>query len=223
MAVTENTEYSYYSIKDRCRAGLLKYLDQAFKIAPDYSDPKILDIGCGTGVPSLWLAGHLSGSITCIDSDARALGFLQHKISTAAKIISIETRNLSFDDLPEGVESYDILLAEGFLNVVGFRAGFVKCAGLLKPGGCFVIHDEYRDHNDKVAFIAENRCTLAGTIYLDETIWWNDYYHQLETEITKQENLPLRGLFDSEIAEISQYRENPALFRSIYYIVVKSL
>jgi predicted TPR repeat methyltransferase len=40
-------------IKDRCRRGLLKYTRKAFLSIPPVDNAEILDIGCGTGVPTL--------------------------------------------------------------------------------------------------------------------------------------------------------------------------
>jgi hypothetical protein len=57
---------------------------------------------------------------------------------------------------------------------------------------------------------------------LDETIWWRDFYSQLEMEINKPENAHLRSLFINEINEIDQYKKNPSLFKSMYYVVLKS-
>ncbi|MHC1737435.1 MAG: class I SAM-dependent methyltransferase [Ignavibacteriaceae bacterium] len=214
-------EYDYYYIKDCCRKGLLKYLEYIFKILPEYKNPKILDIGCGTGIPTLWLAEHYTGLITAIDTDKSAIEFLQHKINISKSISNIKTQNVSFSDLTDELKSYDIILAEGFLNVVGFETGFIKVIEMLKPGGCFVIHDEYKDHEEKIKLIQKSYCEIIGNLFLDENIWWNDYYRQLETEINKQQNFHLRELFRNEIMEIDRFKEAPQLFRSVYYVVIK--
>jgi hypothetical protein len=59
-------------------------------------------------------------------------------------------------------------------------------------------------------------------IDLDETIWWRDFYSLLEIEINKPENSHLRSLFINEIGEIDQYKKDPSLFKSIYYVGLKS-
>jgi len=64
----------YYKIKDNCRAGLLKYLSQAVTLLPKINDPKVLDIWCGTGVPTIWLAENYGGAITANDTDQAAPG-----------------------------------------------------------------------------------------------------------------------------------------------------
>jgi len=211
----------YYKIKDNCRAGLLKYLEKAVTLLPRTDNPKILDIGCGTGVPTIWFAENNGGRITAIDTDKGALEWLNTKITSKNLENIITVMNISFFDLKSGPLFYDIILAEGHLNVVGFVQGFVKVIDLLKEGGYFLIHDEYKDHEMKFEFISKHGCELTGTIFLDETVWWNDYYRQLEMDINSPATFRMKHFFDSEIKEIESYKLNPALFKSLYYIVKK--
>jgi len=202
--------------------GLVKYLEQELNNLPEFNNPKILDIGCGSGVPTLWLAEKYTGTITAIDTDKHLLGFLEHKIQRKKTSGKIEIKNVSFFDLLAEPECYDLILAEGFLNIVGFEMGFKRVIEKIKIGGYFIIHDEYKDNDLKIALIQKNNCKIVNSLLLDETIWWRDFYGQLEIEINKPENAHLRSLFINEIKEIDQYKKNPSLFKSIYYVVLKS-
>lgn len=213
----------YYEVKDNCRAGLLKYLEKASALLPKAGNPKILDIGCGTGVPTLWLAENYGGTITAIDTEAEALAWLNSRIIAKNLENQITTINISFFDMKSDPCFYDIILAEGFLNIVGFEQGFVNVTGILKEGGWFVIHDEYKDHEKKCEFIRKSNCDLAGTVFLDEGVWWNDYYRQLEAEINSRDIRQAKDLFKAELKEIELYRSDPSPFRSIYYIVKKKI
>jgi cyclopropane fatty-acyl-phospholipid synthase-like methyltransferase len=212
----------YYQIRDNCRKGLLKYMEKAFSIVPKTEKPKILDIGCGTGVPTLWLAENYDGIIIAIDTDKNALDWLQDKIVNNSFENKIKTGHISFFDLKPDPDYFDIILAEGFLNIVGFEQGFSRIIGMLKNNGYFIIHDEYKDHEEKSDFISKNSCKLIDTLFLDENVWWNDYYKQLETELNSVRIRQTRDLFKSELKEIEFYKLNPTAFRSIYYVVRKN-
>jgi 2-polyprenyl-3-methyl-5-hydroxy-6-metoxy-1,4-benzoquinol methylase len=215
-------KYEYFNVRDRCRMRLVKYLEQVLNDLPELNNPKILDIGCGSGVPTLWLAEKFIGTITAIDTDKQLLGFLEHKIQRKKTSGKIETKNVSFFDLITEPECYDLILAEGFLNVVGFEMGFKRVIEKIKIGGYFIIHDEYKDNDQKIALIHKNNCKIVNSLLLDETIWWRDFYGQLEIEINTIGDAHLRSLFINEIKEIDQYKKNPSLFKSIYYVVLKS-
>ena len=212
----------YYEIKDQCRIGLLKYLEKVCAGIPKENHANILDIGCGTGVPTLWMASNFEGSITAIDRDREPLLFLQQKIVQNHLQDKVQTQNISFFDFECPPESFDIILAEGFLNVVGFEAGFRRIKEILKPGGYIVIHDEFKNHDDKVEFISNCNCTVTDILYMDEHVWWNDYYRQLNDEILQNGNENTTGRFASDIEEIQYYKIMPSLFRSIYYVVKKT-
>ncbi len=209
----------YYQIKDKCREGLLKYLAEAVSLLPKISNPKILDIGCGTGVPTLWIAENYGGVITAIDTDKRALEWLQMKLADKKLENHVNPLNISFFDLKTESDYFDIILAEGFLNIIGFRQGFVKVIRMIRKGGYFLIHDEYKDHEMKCDFILKNGCDLVGTLFLDEIVWWNDYYRQLEAEINSIVIKQAKAAFKAELKEIAFYRKDPSQFRSIYYII----
>lgn len=211
----------YYQIKDKCREGVLKYLAEAVSLLPEANNPRILDIGCGTGIPTIWLAEKYGGTITAIDIDKDALNWLQKKIINKNLENQITVMNISFNDLKEHHRFFDIILAEGFLNVIGFDQGFVKLVEMLKGGGYFVIHDEYKDHEKKCDFIRKNNCDLVGTVFLDESVWWNDYYRQLEIGIESVDVKQNNDLFKAELNELELYKKDPSLFRSIYYVVIK--
>ena len=42
--------------RDRFREPLLKYTRKAFQLLPKLDKPRILDVGCGSGVPTIELA-----------------------------------------------------------------------------------------------------------------------------------------------------------------------
>jgi cyclopropane fatty-acyl-phospholipid synthase-like methyltransferase len=209
----------YFNLKDTCRKGLLPYLESAFSNIPDISNPEILDIGCGTGVPTLWMAAHLKGSVTAIDIQKEPLQFLEQKVKAGQLQSRVKTICSSFPDYPFQPESFDIILAEGYLNIVGFEKGFVSIISKLKKGGYFIIHDEFRDHERKCAFIYANRCTIAETLFLDHNVWWDSYYSRLEKEINMITDDDIRHLSETDLKELEFYRTTPDLFQSIYYII----
>ena len=52
---------------DQLRLTFLKYTKKAFEMLPQINKPRILDIGCGSGVPTLELARLSNGEIIGID------------------------------------------------------------------------------------------------------------------------------------------------------------
>jgi len=211
----------YFQIKDKCREGLLKYLSEAFFQIPKTDNPKILDIGCGTGVPTIWIAENTNGIITAIDTSKTSLDWIKEKISMKNLDNQIITSNISFNDLKDNQDYYDIIVAEGFLNVIGFESGFPVIIDMLAHNGYFIIHDEYMDHERKCALINKYQSKIIGTLYLDENVWWNDYYRLLETEIKSIDNSQTKDLFIPDIKEIDLYKIDSSPFKSIYYIIKK--
>jgi len=211
----------YFQIKDNCRKGLIKHLKKAFSTIPIFDNPVILDIGCGTGVPTLWISDNYSGPITAIDTDADSLEWLQKKIHNKNLQNKITTLNTSFFNFKSKPDYFDVILAEGFLNIVGFERGFPKMIELLKRNRHLIIHDEYKDHEIKCNFITNNHCKVVDTLYLDENIWWDDYYRQLEIEIRSIYIDQIKDLFKSDLKEIEYFKTDSSPFRSIYYIVEK--
>ncbi len=129
--------------------------------------------------------------------------------------------NSSLFDLELEENLFDIILAEGFLNVVGFQKGFSKVIKLLKRNGFFIIHDEFRNHNKKTEFIESNNCKILDSFRLDEHVWWNDYYKCLEKEISSQEKKYFLKLFKTDLYEIELFKQDPSQFNSVYYVIEK--
>jgi len=55
--------------KEGIRERLLKYTRRAFRMLPKLDKPCILDIGCGSGVPTVGLARLSGGEVIGIDID----------------------------------------------------------------------------------------------------------------------------------------------------------
>ena len=212
---------TYYTIKDHCRKGLLKYLSKAIAALPAIESPSILEAGCGSGVPTLALAEHFQSHITAIDIDATAIKRLEEKVKKLSLSDRITPLNCSLFDMDPEENRFDLIVAEGLLNVVGFEKGFLKVIELVKSNGFFIIHDEYRDHNKKIAFIESNHCKLLDLFKLDEQVWWNDYYDCLQKEISAQKDKDLLSLIKSDIKEIELFRRDPSAFTSAYYMIEK--
>jgi predicted RNA methylase len=70
-----------YEIRDNCRKNLNKYTLRAFSLIPKIENPLILDMGCGTGVPTLALMEACNCSMYAVDVDNLSLLWLFRKCS----------------------------------------------------------------------------------------------------------------------------------------------
>ena len=215
-----------FEIKDNCRANFNKYTRKAFESIPKIENPNILDLGCGTGVPTLEIANLTNGNILAIDSDKECLDWLKQKI----KILNYDERisvihgSVFTVNIPEN--NYDIILAEGLFNIIGFEKGLLNFSKFLKANGYFMIHDEFQNREKKLHIIEEYQFKLVESFILDENIWWNEYYSCLEKKIMDFEkeianDINSNKVFKREKSEIDMYKKNPLKFRSIYYVLKK--
>jgi ubiquinone/menaquinone biosynthesis C-methylase UbiE len=211
-----------YKTRDECRANLLKYLLDVLSKVPVSRSRKIIDLGCGTGVVTAELAKMTRGEVYACDVDASALEHFRTKISHSDLAVRIRLINSSAFDLDFNNQPFDVVIAEGLLNVIGFENGLKLADRLLARSGFFVIHDEYADHENKMKLISEYNFQTEKTTFLTEKVWWNDYYQCLEEKINDLANShEIKRIFASELSEIAMIKNYPERFRSIYYLLKK--
>jgi ubiquinone/menaquinone biosynthesis C-methylase UbiE len=140
--------------KDRVRKCLLKYTRRAFRMLPKLDKPLILDIGCGSGMPTMELARLSDGEIVGLDIDQSLLDVLRRNIEKAGLSDRVKVINCSFFDMefPDG--GFDIIWAEGSINVIGFKRGLQQWKRFLKPNGFMVAHDERGNVEEKLLNIS---------------------------------------------------------------------
>lgn len=208
---------------DEYRNYFLKYTEIAFMLLPYMDKPKILDVGCGTGVPTILLAELSGGEIDAFDIDERALAILDEKIKKKNLWDKIGTHILDMEKLPEGLfddKSFDIIWCEGALYTIKFKDALRDWKRYIKNRGYLVIHDDLGDYMDKISKIESGGYELWGFFKFLEDVWWSKYYSPIEKLI--QEG----SLEDSEDLirtknEIEMFKKNPKRFRSGYFIMRK--
>ena len=212
--------------KDHIRENLNKYTRKSFTLLPKYNNPNILDIGCGTGVPTIELAKISNGQIIGIDINETSLNMLKRKIkelklSNQVKIIKDSILNMDFPK-----ESFDIIWSEGSVFVIGFENSIKRWYRFLKPDGFLVIHDENNDKNKKLGLIKKYGYSLVGQFEITDKLWWLEYYTPLELLIQKfRHNYPNDSELNNELnkdqIEIDKCKTNSIVFSSFFVIMQK--
>ncbi len=205
-----------FEIKDECRKNLNKYTSIAFSIIPKIDKPIILDAGCGTGVPTLSLIELCNGNIYAVDPDQYSIKWFKKKVAALKLKDRIKIFNDSILNPTLFNFKFDIILAEGLLNVIGFENGLQILINYLKNERYLIIHDEYKNDSKKRRYFKNNNLKLLHSFKLDENIWLNEYFYCLKSKI---ENLKDNQLFESELKAINENIRNLNNLKSIYYIL----
>jgi len=191
---------------------------------PKRDNPKILDIGCGTGIPTIELAKISGGDIVAIDIDQNALDVLSKRVEDLGLKDRIKVLNRSLLDIRFSIERFDIIWAEGVIQFIGFEKALQKWYELLKINGNLVIHDDLGGMEKKLKSIPKCGFELIKYIKLPDDAWGVDYFEPLEKRINELSiKYGNNSTFLEEIKsyqnEIDNYKANPELFRSIFYIL----
>ncbi|MGB6866574.1 MAG: class I SAM-dependent methyltransferase [Candidatus Aminicenantaceae bacterium] len=221
------------------------YTRKAFEMLPKLDKPRILDIGCGPGGPTIELARISGGFVISLDNHQSYLDVLEEKIRKQglSERVKAVNRSMFMMDFPE--ESFDIIWSEGSIYIIGFEKGLKEWRRFIKSHGFLVVHEmtwlksdppkEIADYWKRmypgITTIPNNleiipRCgyKVLGHFPLPEDAWWEEYYYPLEERITKlkakyKDDLEALRILDSEQEEIDLYKKYSAWYGSVFYVM----
>jgi ubiquinone/menaquinone biosynthesis C-methylase UbiE len=212
--------------EDDLRKNFIKYTVQAFQTLPILDKPRILDIGCGSGIPTLELARLSGGEVIGLDIDEDKVEKLEKKIAEEGMDELVKTMIGSMLDIKFPDESFDIIWAEGVIRFIGFERALNEWKRLLTPGGFIVIHDDRKDVEAKLELINYCGYQLVEYFKLPDDAWWVEYYKPLKARICelqeqyKDEPEVIKAL-DKKRREVEDAKNNPNDYRSVFYIIQK--
>jgi len=211
---------------DHFREVFSKYTIEAFRKLPKLEKPRILDIGCGSGVPTMELARLTDGKIIGIDIDQESLDRLSRKIeqeglTDRVKAIKCSLINIKFPD-----NSFDIIWAEGSITSLGVEKSLRGWNRILKPKGFMVIHDEIKHFFKKRDKVVSCGYKMIEHFSLPEEAWWEEYYRPLEIRVKKlykkYSNDPSAlEVLNLHQTEIDIVKASPKSFQSVFCIMQK--
>jgi ubiquinone/menaquinone biosynthesis C-methylase UbiE len=208
------------------RGGLSKYTRKAYHVLPQWDKPCILDVGCGSGVPTMELARLSKGQITALDTDQSLLDRLEAKIKQAGLSQRVKTVNGSLLDMGFPDDSFDIIWSEGSIWIIGFERGLREWGRFLRPKGFLVVHDEVGNITEKLELVSSCGYDLLDYFILGEDIWRTEYFAPLEKMIneikTKYADDPQTlAALDPDQREIDMFKKDPKRCESVFFILRK--
>ena len=211
---------------DRFRKVFSKYTIEAFQRLPKLENPRILDIGCGSGVPTMELAKLSDGEVIGIDIDPDLLDILNRKIEQEGLTNRVKAIKCSLLDIKFLDNSFDIIWAEGSITTLGVEKSLREWNRLLKPKGFLVIHDEIKHFFKKRHIVASCGYKLIEHFSLPEEAWWEEYYSPLEIKIKelykKYSNAPdALEVLNIHQNEVDVVKASPKSFHSVFCIMQK--
>jgi ubiquinone/menaquinone biosynthesis C-methylase UbiE len=230
------------------RPGRIDYTTKAFNMLPKMDKPNILDIGCGTGEPTIELAKLSNGKVTGVDINSDSLKKLEVKIQEQNLSDIIKTIYMSMTDLDFPKESFDLIWSEGSIFAIGFEKGLQEWKKFIKPKGFLVVHEmcwlaqdppdeiliHYKKmysgittHEKNLEVIPKCGYRILGEFKLPENTWGELYFGPLEERIEefkkKYKDEPNAiALIKKEENEIALYRKYKKWYGSAYYVMQKN-
>ncbi len=224
--------------------------DRSTKIALSMVDlpgkeAEILDIGCGPGAQTVFLAAETGGRVTAVDLFARFLEEVRERAGELGVADRVSTVRADMGSLPFDDKSFDLVWSEGAIYIMGFQSGLSAWKRFVKPGGyvavteiTWLVDDPSDDASlfwkeaypgmgtfaENCAAAREAGYQLVGTYTLPREDWWTDYYRPLSNRLTSllpsyppdsESGVGLR----EELKEIEIHRLHGNEYSYIFYVL----
>jgi len=225
----------------------LDHTRRAFETLPHLHEPRILDIGCGPGVPTVELARICDGLITGLDTDLESLDALLAAARESAVTSRVGVVRASMQNMPFADESFDLLWSEGSAHIVGIENALTDWRRLIRPDGFLVVHEIVWLRPDPPTEIAEYWCevfpeftTAAGyaeaitergyrllnRFCLPETAWWEECYGPLakridEWRMERADDPAILPILDAAQRDVDFFRNHSDWCGSAFFMMQK--
>lgn len=207
------------------RAAFLSYTRHVYALLPAMGQPRVLEIGCGSGQTTIELARLSGSSVVGIDTDPTALSVLRRRVEVDRLGHRIEIVNVSLFDVSFAAESFDLLWEEGVLHLLDSTRSLPVCRRLLKPGGFLVMHETVVWFESIRANLSADGFGIVNEYLLPKRCWWTDYYAPLEDRIRLLREERGREIASEKLAqyerEIAMVKANPDRFDCGFFILQK--
>ncbi len=210
---------------EKMREVFLKYTRKAFEMLPVMKNLSILDIGCGSGTPTIELARLSDGKITGIDIDQAALDRFKSKVEKEGLSSRIKILNRSIYNTNFSAESFNLIWDEGVLHILNTKKSLVECNRILKLNGFLVVGEVIKWISNNLEVFPKCGFNLMNKFLLPEECWWREYYLPMEIKIKElrskfKKSKELEKLKPYE-SEINMVKKNPKEFDGAFYIFQK--
>ena len=210
---------------EKRREVFLKYTRKAFEMLPKMENPSILDIGCGSGTPTIELARLSDGKITGIDIDQAALDRFKSKVEKEGLSSRIKILNRSIYNTDFSSDSFNLIWDEGVLHILNIKKSLVECKRILKQNGFLVVGEVIKWISNNLEAFPKYGFNLINKFFLPEECWWKEYYLPMEKKIKElrskfKKPKELKKLKPYE-SEINMVKKNPKEFDGAFYIFQK--
>ncbi len=235
----------------RCGPGSVETTRKAYSFLKKLpKNPKILDIGVGTGMSTIELAKISAGSIIAIDVIESFLRKLRDMMKKE-DVNNIIAHNMSMDEITLEKESFDIIWSEGSIFIMGFERGLEYWRKFLKPNGYLAVSDmvwfdrnapedlkQFMEHiyeefpkmlgHEQALTVIENAGYELITYFkLDvERDWWDNFYRPMEVRVPQLKkkydgNGNLLAALEMNAKEMTYFKHYSDFYGYMFYVLQK--
>jgi SAM-dependent methyltransferase len=223
----------------------LGFTRKAFRMLPPLHDPRILDIGCGQGGPTLELARLSGGHVTGLDTDRSALHELARRADEEGLSDHIEVVHGSMFDMDFADGSFDVIWAEGSLHILGFERALREWRRFIRPHGFLVVHEMawlrpdppseiagcwqmaypgIRTVSEYVEQVPDHGYELVGHFALPDDFWLLDYFDPMVARIRVlrrkyAEDQAAQRTLDREQQAADLYKKHSKWYGSVFLLM----
>jgi SAM-dependent methyltransferase len=205
--------------------------------------PRIADLGCGSGAGALLLAQWFATEVIAVDFAPSFVQQLVHQAQQRGLAHLIHTQVADFGQLDWAPECLDLLWSEGAAYVLGFAQALRCWRPLLTPGGIAVIselnwfcpnpptqiheywHTVYPEIGDETCNCRraqEAGFEVIATSRLSTQAWWDSYYTPLNAAIARMRphaNTSMQAVIAETEQEIALFKQFSEFYGYTFYVL----
>ena len=234
----------FYGALDRQGPGDDDFARKLLGRLPDLpANPKIADLGCGTGWSSLLLADHFKSTIHCVDLFDDFIEKLNINADASGLSSLINAKAGDMAELGTDYHDLDLLWSEGAAYNLTFAGALKAWRPLIKTGGLAVISEMVWFGTDKPAearrFWEANYPTMGSqtgnldhvsehgfeALFLEplpSKAWWDNYYGPLMSRLEILDDHPssmLQNIMEENRQEIDLFKRHSDHMGYCYYVL----